>query len=172
MVFCMTLRHNPKSIILGELPLEDVLSRSMSQGFNARSWIHEGDKFSISRMRVFAIHGCRCTMCGLEGTKVIMSKDNGGGLHIDLYAETKRGYTLMNRDHILPASKKGKDSVWNMRPTCAPCNTKRGNHYTKKDKALFRRRQTVKGIATKVLRNRFINKWNRKILRFLSWISS
>ena len=40
----------------------------------------------LSRMRVFAVHGCKCYNCGLEGTEVLHTVDSGGGHHIDLYA--------------------------------------------------------------------------------------
>jgi 5-methylcytosine-specific restriction endonuclease McrA len=136
------IRHNPTSRILGEYPLDKVLAQAMSKDDN-RTMVIKKRKYSINRMKVFGIHGCKCVFCGLEGTKVILTQDNGGGLHLDLYAVTGAGYTLINRDHILPASLGGKSHVWNMRVLCSPCNTKRGNFVNNQDRRLILHREKM-----------------------------
>ena len=163
----MKIRHNPSSTILGELPVEEVLHKSMTQQ-NSSHTIHDGRKYSITRMKVFALHGCKCVFCGIEGTKIILTQDNGGGLHLDLYAENKNGYTLMNRDHILPASKGGQNNVWNMRPLCAPCNTKRGNTYTFEDQRLFTVRNKMAKIYNYLRRRRVAHKWSYRLSRWVA----
>lgn len=120
-------------------------------------------------MATFALHGCKCDFCGLEGTKIILSEDAGKGLHLDLFAEVDGRYVLMNRDHILPASKGGKNTVWNMRPLCQPCNTKRGNKFTSEDKALVEYRVRLKMFYERLRRrNIFSDKWNYRIAMFLA----
>lgn len=137
--FRMKVKHNPSARILGELDADFVIDHAMS-GKHSRSITHEGRTYSVTRMRVFGMHGRKCQFCGIEGTKIILTQDRVGfggkgnpGLHLDLYAERNGGFLLMNRDHIIPASKGGKDTIWNMRPCCQLCNTKRGNNFTKKD---------------------------------------
>jgi 5-methylcytosine-specific restriction endonuclease McrA len=165
----MTIKHNPKSKILGEHPLDEVLTVAMREKHN-RHMVINGRKYSTTRMKVFGLHGCKCVRCGLEGTKVILTQDAGGGLHLDLYAEGKGGYTLLNRDHILPASMSGKDHVWNMRPMCAPCNTKRGNHYTKEDRKLFNYRENMRVFYYRLRKRKVSHKWSYRISGWLAHI--
>ena len=89
----------------------------------------------IQRLKQFAIHGCKCHFCGIEGNTVLVTRDSGGGIHADVYhIDPVTGEKIvMTRDHIRPVSKKGDNSVWNMRPACGPCNWKRGNEVTKAD---------------------------------------
>lgn len=112
----------------------------------------------LSRMRVFAVHGCKCSKCGLEGTEVLHTVDKGGGHHVDLYAVKDGVYHLLNRDHILPASLGGPNHLWNLRPTCEKCNSSRGNKYTEEDRRLyeFRLRWT---------------RWGKVLFRWTPWLS-
>ena len=112
----------------------------------------------LSRMRVFAVHGCKCSKCGLEGTTVLRTQDRGGGLHIDLYAVKDGSYVLMNRDHILPASKGGPNHLWNLRPMCEPCNSKRGNVYTDADRELFNHRLRW-------------TRWGKRLFAWAPWLN-
>lgn len=112
----------------------------------------------LSRMRVFAVHGCKCSKCGLEGTEVLHTVDKGGGHHIDLYAVKDGHYVLINRDHILPASMKGPNHLWNLRPMCEPCNSKRGNVYTDADKELFNHRLRW-------------TRWGKRLFSWAPWLS-
>lgn len=156
------IRHNPTSRILGEYPLDKVLAQAMSRDDN-RTMVIKKRKYSINRMKVFGIHGCKCAFCGLEGTKVILTQDAGGGLHLDLYAVTGAGFTLMNRDHILPDSLGGKNHVWNMRPLCQPCNTARGNTFTDKDKRLSAMRTKMQTFYNRLRKRQFGHKWAYRI---------
>lgn len=166
----MKVKHNPSAKILGELDVDYVINHVMS-GKNSRTVTHEGRTYSATRMRVFGMHGRCCQFCGLEGTKIILTQDRVGhggkgnpGLHLDLYAERDGGYVLMNRDHILPASKGGKDNVFNMRPLCAPCNTKRGNKFTDADKKLFKVMDKMGALYTFFYHKRgFSHKWSYRL---------
>ena len=112
----------------------------------------------LSRMRVFAVHGCKCYNCGLEGTEVLHTVDSGGGHHIDLYAVKDDVYHLLNRDHILPASLGGPNHLWNLRPMCEPCNSKRGNVYTDADRELFNHRLRW-------------TRWGKRLFAWAPWLS-
>lgn len=118
--------------ILFTLPLAPTLKKSLTCVS-----IHQNDKkFNIENLRTFALHGCTCVRCGRTGTKVIAWEDKGHSLHVDLFAESDGKLVMMNRDHIVPKSLRGANSVWNYQPMCIKCNCKKGNVMTVADKHL------------------------------------
>jgi hypothetical protein len=130
------MSHKNKSI--ARLPLDEVLEHALTKPSVPFSYGNR-QHVKVGRLHQFAVHGCKCHFCGLEGNTILVTKDGGGGHHADLYHLNKHGNrTLMNRDHILPASLGGSNSTWNMRPTCEACNTNRGNTYTDEDKKQVR----------------------------------
>jgi 5-methylcytosine-specific restriction endonuclease McrA len=172
------IKHNKSSTILGEIPRDQVINLLHKDYKNRKhrgTLSFEGRRYSILRMKVFAIHGCKCHFCGIEGTKVILTKDFGNGLHCDLYAEVDGGYRLMNRDHILPASLGGKDNVWNMRPTCYKCNSARGNNFDEKDKRQLRQ-YAVMGAVYRWLHShrhsdcRLNHNWSYRIAKLIGFV--
>ena len=124
-------------VMTDALEMASELPRRRRLGNRVRSSEIKAKFEGLARMRVFAVHGCKCSKCGLEGTTVLRTQDKGGGLHVDLYAVKDGSYVLMNRDHILPASKGGPNHLWNLRTTCETCNSRRGNTYTDDDKRLY-----------------------------------
>lgn len=78
------------------------------------------------RLRVFASKGLECSNpdCNHVGTRLILGKDKGGGLHWDIYTDD---LVLMNIDHILPKKQGGSDYIKNLQPMCMPCNSKKGH---------------------------------------------
>lgn len=84
-----------------------------------------------SRLSVFAELGRKCATCPREGNVLLASRDRGGGLHIDLYAD----HVLMTVDHIIPRSAAKRwnwptasiESIRNKQPMCQPCNGKKGS---------------------------------------------
>lgn len=120
--------------ILAELPLKESLKMSLMTCTNARKVKGNGQSFSVSNLKTFAVHGCKCVRCGRVGNKLIAWQDNGGGIHVDLFSEgQKGGLVLMNRDHIIPKSKKGPNTDWNYQTMCVKCNCKKGNNETPQD---------------------------------------
>lgn len=147
-------RLDIKTVMAEALAAASELPRQKRVGKRVRcSDVRKKHGPGLSRMRVFAVHGCKCDICGREGTEVIHTVDNGGGHHVDLYAVEDNRYILMNRDHILPASKGGPNHLWNIRPMCEPCNSKRGNTYTDEDKALYERRLRWAQFGNKLFRH-------------------
>jgi hypothetical protein len=118
--------------ILAELPVKEALRVSLATATNARFVKANGRKFSVSNLRVFAVHGCECVRCGRKGNRIVAWVDNGGGMHVDLFS----GNIMMNRDHIIPKSKKGPNSDWNYQPMCIKCNSKKGNNESAEDREL------------------------------------
>lgn len=153
-------RLDIKKVMADALKMASELPRRRRKGqYVASSDVRKRSGILTSgRMRVFAVHGCKCCKCGIEGTEVLHTMDAGGGHHIDLFAVKDGVYRLMNRDHILPASLGGPNHLWNLRPMCAHCNSERGNTYTDEDKKLF------------VHRLRWAQ-WGNRLFRWTPWLS-
>lgn len=74
----------------------------------------------------------KCWSCGCEAVKWISRCHRNTALDkapvLNLYAKNKFGVeVMMTRDHIIPKSLGGLDSVPNLRPACQQCNEARGN---------------------------------------------
>jgi hypothetical protein len=83
------------------------------------------------RYATFYQKGCKCCVCGKEGTYFKLDADRDGGniegrRHFNLYAEDG---TLMTKDHILPKRWGGKDDIDNMQTMCKDCNEAKGSLY-------------------------------------------
>lgn len=77
------------------------------------------------RLMVFYNKGVTCALCGKKhGAYIGHYQQKDGQIHIDVYCEDG---TMINRDHIIPKSKGGKNILDNLQPTCEPCNSKKGN---------------------------------------------
>ena len=146
------------TVMATALEMASELPRRRRLGNRVRSSEVKAKFEGLARMRVFAVHGCKCSKCGLEGTTVLRTQDRGGGLHIDLYGVKDGRYVLMNRDHILPASKGGPNHLWNLRPMCEPCNSKRGNVYTDEDRELFNHRLRW-------------TRWGKRLFAWAPWLN-
>lgn len=93
---------------------------------------YHGHPISMGSMRYknFLHHGCKCVKCGLEGAFFLKQKSHKSEstYHMNLWAIGKRGeLVLMTRDHIIPKSKGGPNTLENMQPMCGPCNWRKGN---------------------------------------------
>ena len=131
--------------ILAELPVKEALRKSLLTTETRKVHV-KGRSFGVANLKVFAIHGCRCVRCGREGNRLIAWEDRGGGIHVDLFSHDKNGPVLMNRDHIIPRSKKGPNTDWNYQPMCVNCNSRKGNNETTEDVRLANFRKHWKKI--------------------------
>lgn len=79
------------------------------------------------RYMTFYQKGIKCVCCGKKGTHFKLCGDeNSNRRHFNLYAEDG---TLITKDHIIPSSKGGRDTIDNMQTMCIDCNMKKGNDY-------------------------------------------
>jgi hypothetical protein len=86
-------------------------------------------KMSTLTLQTFARRGTTCVYCGLEGTRFYKERSySHEAFHFNLYGVTPEGTEiLMNRDHIIPRSWGGTDSLGNLQTTCSKCNVKKGS---------------------------------------------
>lgn len=150
--------HN--ATVVGELPVDAVLSLTLAD----HEHIYQGDtRLKIKRLKQFAIHGCKCYNCGREGNRILITIQKDKQHHVDLYHVDGDKAIMMNRDHILPASKGGGNEVWNMRPACSKCNGARGNAMEQKDHELAKfNRRWAQWHQTMFLPNTKIRFWLSK----------
>lgn len=91
-----------------------------------------GEKiFTFSdRYKVFFTKGYKCAKCGLEGSFFALEKNTpeDGRYHLNLYAKKDEEEILMTKDHIIPRSRGGKNSLDNYQTMCTICNCKKGNN--------------------------------------------
>lgn len=80
----------------------------------------------------------RCWECGIDGNCFVLNRGKNDEVRhpvLDLFSSTENGrYILMTRDHIIPRSLGGGDSVQNLRVGCTICNGARGNQMTDEDR--------------------------------------
>lgn len=83
-------------------------------------------KMTSQRYKLFKEKGCDCVSCGVKGSFFAIEKTKGQAdetYHLNLYAIDNNGnQVLMTKDHILPKSKGGKNSLINYQPMCVICN--------------------------------------------------
>lgn len=88
------------------------------------------------RLQTFAKKGFKCVTCSIEGSYFALEqhtnkngKESPNAWHFNLYAVTEANEeVLMTRDHIVPKSRGGPDTLENSQTMCALCNNKKGNN--------------------------------------------
>jgi len=96
----------------------------------------DGDLVNMAsdRYKAFAAKGCKCVVCGLEGTYFAKEKSRSSvkqehkGYHFNLYGIDAEGKeVLITKDHIVPVSKGGGHYLDNYQTMCYNCNMKKGD---------------------------------------------
>lgn len=85
------------------------------------------------RYQVFA-RSCTCVTCGLEGTVMCLDRNkykkrqtSSKRAHFNLYGITRSGRVVMlTKDHIVPKSKGGANTLDNYQTMCDDCNNRKG----------------------------------------------
>lgn len=82
-----------------------------------------------------------CVDCGSEGTIFHLQKNEKGKLILNLFTLKGDREVMMTIDHIIPLSKGGKDSRFNLQTMCFECNVRKGNkiEFDNLDKNLVRK---------------------------------
>lgn len=86
-------------------------------------------KANSQRYQVFFHKGIKCVQCGIEGKYFAKEKHlNDKSYHLNLYGIDEKGKeVLLTKDHIMPKSKGGKNSLKNYQCMCVRCNVAKGN---------------------------------------------
>jgi len=106
---------------------EEVLSK-----LDKDRHVFDGDEIKMQSLRyhVFS-RSLSCSGCGLLGTYFAKERQvtwkgdvlNSGRFHFNLYGVTPDGLEILfTKDHILPSSKGGTDSLSNLQTMCLTCN--------------------------------------------------
>ena len=69
-----------------------------------------------------------CTECGCVGTHYASERHvDSQHYHFNLYAQIDGKFRLMTKDHIVPRSKGGRNSLDNYQTMCIKCNMAKGD---------------------------------------------
>lgn len=89
---------------------------------------------SEDRYSCFKQKGVICCSCKLEGSYFaieLVASDSYSGYALNLYGKRSCGKEeYFTKDHVVPKSLGGKDSIANYKTMCWPCNARKGNKIT------------------------------------------
>jgi len=96
---------------------------------NIQRIILDGDRVKISSKRLIVFKkSVKCVKCGLEGLFFAKEKIEGHtSYHLNLYAVKDGEEILMTKDHIIPLSKNGQNTLSNLQTMCCICNLEKGD---------------------------------------------
>ena len=89
-------------------------------------------KMMSQRYQLFVKQGITCVQCGVVGQYFGLEKNKNEErerYHFNLYGIKDGVETLITKDHILPKSKGGKDTLKNYQVMCFECNSLKGDEY-------------------------------------------
>ncbi len=127
----MTKRKDPGYTSIGQFKPEEVLPFVFE--VKEKAYAGHNVRMTSLRYKLFATKGCVCVRCGLIGQYFSLEKhvsDNMGKFHFNLYGVKDGMPVMMTKDHILPKSKGGSDSLENLQPMCVVCNSKKADNNT------------------------------------------
>lgn len=133
--------YERKEVVSLEEVEKEIKHKVMGNLFVEKKNLNVGLKYSkirdekiytlSDRYKLFFLKGYKCVECGLEGKYFALERtkeDNSKRYHLNLYAIDDNGCeVMMTKDHIVPKSLGGKDSVKNYQTMCSKCNEKKGN---------------------------------------------
>jgi hypothetical protein len=125
---------------IGVFPAGVILHISMWNN-NFRNFLVDRITYKVNmseRYKLFK-RNSSCVCCGVRGIYMVLQKPKNSILnaaHFNLYGIKNGNPILMTKDHIIPKSKGGKDSQYNLRTMCFECNQIRGNEYLSMDRLL------------------------------------
>lgn len=79
------------------------------------------------RYFVFMTKGVKCSCCGMEGTHYFIERNpNETNYHFNLYGMKDGKEMMMTKDHHIPLSGDGFNTIQNLVPMCRECNQLKG----------------------------------------------
>lgn len=141
---------------VAEFDADEILQKTARTNAAKKFTINEKNyvvKMNSLRYEVFK-KSKTCCCCGRTGTTMLLQfpkYQNCKNPHFNLYAVEDGNYILMTKDHIIPASKGGRDHLDNLRTMCQECNAARKNDDITLEKLLqrvFELREKIKLTAS------------------------
>jgi len=115
--------------VFSMLGVENLNKNYLSQNNRKEDIMVDGFKVRAKSLRYMTFYqkGVTCACCGRVGTHFKLDGDGDVRRHFNLYCDDGM---LMTKDHIMPKSLGGSDSIDNLQPMCAECNFKKGNTFS------------------------------------------
>lgn len=92
-------------------------------------------KMESQRYENFRAHGVKCALCGIRGQYFrlechgLHANWENNSWHFNLYALNERGNeVLMTKDHVVPKSAGGSNTIDNLQPMCCKCNGRKADN--------------------------------------------
>lgn len=113
-------------------------------------------------LKTFKKRGPKCWLCGLEGTFFAMEKQGDQDIvHLKLYGAQGKREVLLTKDHVIPKSWGGRNTMKNYRVLCATCNNQLGKFY-----------QMMKEFVVKTMKKHELNADKDAVCNLLAPIAS
>ncbi len=122
-------------VIIGQFNISDVLpyaiqiNSKQDKHFLKKTYVVEGVSYIVKmdsdRYQTFS-KSLECVACGLSGSLFLLEREHNHEPdigHFNLYAVENNSLILMTKDHIVPRSKGGKNSIKNYQTMCEICNS-------------------------------------------------
>jgi hypothetical protein len=87
-------------------------------------------KMGSQRYQVFALRGVTCVTCGLIGEFFGLEKirnQDGDRYHFNLYGMRDGKEVMLTKDHVIPKSKGGANTLANYQVMCFDCNIEKAD---------------------------------------------
>lgn len=122
----MLVRKSKKYTIEEFLSQVDITSQNKKK----TSKDFDGDQIYAGSLRyqLFKLKGTKCVKCGLEGQYFVKERwETDNRYHLNLYGIDKNdNEILFTKDHIVPKSKGGTNTLDNFQVMCEKCNSEKG----------------------------------------------
>jgi hypothetical protein len=113
-------------------------------------------------LKTFKKRGPKCWLCGLEGEFFAAEKQRDQEVvHIKLYGKQGKKEVMLTKDHVIPKSWGGRDTMKNYRVLCSVCNNQLGKFY-----------QMMKEFVIKTMKKNELNVSHDAVCQLLAPIAS
>lgn len=123
--------------VFDHIPYDQKGNRIESMPSN-KEYLGYNLKMTSMRYRLFKSKGTKCCKCGIKGSYFALevqqnNKETLTKPHFNLYAVDEHGNdVLMTKDHTIPASLGGPDTLSNLTVMCYKCNFEKSDSAPKK----------------------------------------
>lgn len=125
------LKEKNKFVHLAAFEVDEILKHVTIEE-TRKEWTIDGATYSVrmnSDRYLLFLKSRVCVACGLIGTHMMLDMVTGDAQpHFNLYAEEDGRLVLMTKDHIVPKSKGGPNSLTNYQLMCCHCNNLKASY--------------------------------------------